>query len=1389
MGYPHESRGRPLPSTGDSRAQGVQSALRLVSPLAALVVLTGAIASAGPASRSLTELQVSVYGLSAGVDPASPIVPKQTASGIRVVVKAGAKTLSASELARLLGGPFEVQAEISGPGLGSALTLPRTGADAIPSPDPLVLTFPGLPHAGEYDISNIRLVRSGRPVLDVLPRRVTLRVIEQILVTSVVTRPLTLDEIRERGVVLDASAYLGFEFAITLKLESTPVHFRFPVVFDRQGVPIPMPLQPPPEPLRSVVSAPLLVPVLLRPAAFEADPDGAPPDYGLDDLPGYGGVRIPSLLVIPGSVGYLKQFFSAQLMVGNGAPGGSGLVVKDVSGTLRLPPGADGQVGTVDDPLALPELESGPQSGIVAVLGDGGTSELLPGEFGRAELTLRGEREGRHDLDFDIRAVLLGLPVGPVPLEGSAHGVVLVRNAYFDVTFTVPTVVRADEEFSVFATVTNIGQGTGNDVKMTLDGSRLSGAQLLSAGTQTIARLPPGDAATLEYRFRSEVTGEVVASYLRFDTSGGVDVTGRLNFVLGVGERRVAQSPDTLVLPAAVRALPSEVVRAAMRVLGQAWSAATATTLPPGVERPSTEAVFRKGLSVAEAGLRIELGQPLAEALRDLLVDLHGDGLDAGFDQVLRETAAGRDLDRILGERLAAVAAGDVLGYEQDLARIAASGAPFVSAALVNQGGGELPAELVVRDGAGRVTGAVARGVPGALVAALGPPASAPRLAWIAALDSPPYTIELAGAADGVVGWSLTLPGAGGSALHARVDGMSVTPGSRHRLVYDPARAGELALETDLAGDGVFEGRQPVSLLPLVSEGPRLVSAVTIGPETLDGASPFGTYAALLFDRVVSESDAADVSHYEIADNSVLAAKRQLSGRLVFAAFEQPEGPLVPARLAVSGIRDERGAGGERQEQALGSRLLLPGAVVSGRVLEASGTPVADTLVTYLNTSSGPGGGRWDCTFNSESGVAAQRTDAAGRFGFRYVPQDGCGGPFRVETQDPTTGALRGVKSYVRVNGQRLSLDLVLIGHGRVQGQVSHSAGGPAAGARVRVVSVTDSQIGIVTTTDDQGRYAVDGMTVGAVTVAAVHGASLGRGAGRLDVAGGSTTVNVTLDGNVDITGVVRKLEDGVLAPVPGVDVVYSVGGTPLGLSVTDALGQYRLLGVPAGPYRLEAGINQRDKTSLEGNSVAGQKLVQNLVIEIRDYSNYGTVRGVVTRPDGSPMPGAWVSDGIVSSLTDPLGQLRAAGCGALGGGAPDPGCEPGRPPLGIDERPVDDARPGRQRRGHPALGPRGRRIPGARFRRSARGRRIGRPARQLPAPVRLSLRGHRLAGDRALLRPAVRAGERPGRGPGHSGSLGHRDRFGDRQQRAGRGRRRDPPGRLRQRDWNRHEP
>ena len=174
------------------------------------------------------------------------------------------------------------------------------------------------------------------------------------LVTSVKTRALTLDEIREKGIVLDSDDYLGFEFTLGLKLESQPVTLSFPVVFDRQGVPIPDPLTPPPAPARQGVPMPTMVPLLL-----DAFADGGGPRRRRRSqripitLPNGEPVRIPAVLVIPGNVGYLKQFFSAQLFVANGAPGRLGPHRQERHGHDPPAAGADHELGTDDDPLAL----------------------------------------------------------------------------------------------------------------------------------------------------------------------------------------------------------------------------------------------------------------------------------------------------------------------------------------------------------------------------------------------------------------------------------------------------------------------------------------------------------------------------------------------------------------------------------------------------------------------------------------------------------------------------------------------------------------------------------------------------------------------------------------------------------------------------------------------------------------------------------------------------------------------------------------------------------------------------------------------------------------------------------------------------------------------------
>jgi hypothetical protein len=1236
---------------------GGRRVIRCLCILGVALWSVNAVASRLP---QIGSFDISVLGLAATVEPLEPTVPKNIASGVRVVVKSGDRTLTAEEVAAHVGGPFEVHGELSGPGLDRAITLPERGPSDPPPVDPLLLPIPPLTVSGDYPLSNIRIVRNGRSVLDVSPANVTVNVIDQVLVTSVTTRPLTLDEIREKGIVLDSDDYLGFEFTIGLATNSQTVAFTMPVVFDREGVPVPQAIKPPPAPPRIGINVdldepqPLILPMLMEIAPEEL---AAVPELTLRTSSGQP-IHIPSVLVIPGNVGYLKQFFSAQLFVANGAPVGSGLSVTDVTGTLKLPLGADFEAGTADDPLALPETIRGPQPMTMPVRGIGldgepATSDDVnlfhPAQQGQAEFLIRGEKEGFHSIEFDINATLQGLAVGDIGIKGKARGGVLVRNPFFDMTFTVPSVVRKDETFPVYVTVTNIGQGIANDVGITLDASRMAGATLVGEPTLRIDTLRTGDAKTLEFRFRSDTTGQVQASYLNFDStaSGG----GSLKFTLGVGERGVALSPDTLVLPAALDALPVGVVDAAMRVLGQAWSIANAPsgTLPSGVTRVDRTVATEKALALAEAGLRVSFGQDSGSAVRDLATDFYGGKtLDPGFDQLLRETRAGHDFARALGVELRQTLhnLGGTLPYGASIDSIAVSGPDFIRFGI-GSGTGAALVSASVTDAGGRRT--VAPGapaeipvsqIPGAVWLPFGPSASEPLVGLLTAVSSPLYTLDLVANGGGSLDLSVTTPRGGGEFVRGVASGLFLPQGSRVRLVADLRQPDALMVEIDLEGDGTFDSSIGMSTTIVQPTGPQLISATIVGPETIDGASPFGFHAALLFDRIVDPVTAGSSSSYSIPKNAVLSARSQLSGRFVFASLEQPEGPYIPTTFATTGVRDQRGARGPPVSVPLGARLEDPGAVVSGRVIGPDGEPLTTGTVTYQNNSN------WQCLQSifeanpeaSRSGFAAVPLDASGRYEFRYVRQDQCGFPWAMLTRDPRTSALRSVSGFVGAAGEHIVLDIALLGQGSVSGIVKNLAQVPVPGASVTVVSQTDPQVGGTAITDGDGRYEVFGITVGGVTVSAAKDTGAGFAAGNIPRAGGSAIVNVTLDSGAAAVGGHVVFEEGSSSrPAPGVLMIYEAGGVAVAVAETDLDGEYFFESVPVGPFRVKALANSRDQAFVTGVVAAGQELDNvDLVIRLPDPDGggggggtgpgFGTVRGIVLLPSEEPAPDVIVS-------------------------------------------------------------------------------------------------------------------------------------------------------------------
>ena len=100
--------------------------------------------------------------------------------------------------------------------------------------------MPPLVARGLYLVRDIRLERNGEFFLRASPDAATIEVIERVLVTQVTTRPLTIEEIRQKGILFGDDSFTGFNFTLALKLDSRPVTIDFPVIFDSNEVPVPI---------------------------------------------------------------------------------------------------------------------------------------------------------------------------------------------------------------------------------------------------------------------------------------------------------------------------------------------------------------------------------------------------------------------------------------------------------------------------------------------------------------------------------------------------------------------------------------------------------------------------------------------------------------------------------------------------------------------------------------------------------------------------------------------------------------------------------------------------------------------------------------------------------------------------------------------------------------------------------------------------------------------------------------------------------------------------------------------------------------------------------------------------------------------------------------------
>ena len=1197
----------------------VRSVLGMFGLLMWFIALLGDVAWCGP----LATLEYRIYGTGLQVSPPALAVPKGIAGSVMVVITGG-------KPAELMAKGSYVEAYLRGPGLPE----PRRLVAAVNQP----LMLPPLNLVGDYQLDSIRLVdaSSGATRMEGSPPIVPVRVFDEVLVSRVTSRPLTYEEIQQKGIVIDEHNFRVVEFEVAFVLEGRTIPVSFPVVAPQftESVEI-IPAAELEEKLAEAaalnqqITAITELPPEFEVAQLDLQVQGINfqvVDPGGDVALGLSIPPIPALMVIPGNIGFLNQFFSVQVFTENAAPTGSGLTVDRITAVLHLPPGPDLVRSTNwaepgDDPLRFARQQGTDpgQTGqtvkpVVQPGADGelGTaddiSRLMPGEAGKAEFLVEGLQEGLHVMDLELEGVMDGLAAGPVRIKGKAAGSVLVRNPRFSMAFSHPRTVRAGEKFEANVTILNTGLSPANQLQVTLNENSISGATLEEGNQQTVelGNLLPGQSATATFRLRSLRTGAVSFSNL---TTSQDSLVGRFRLRLGVDERGVALSPDTIGMPNYVDALPSQVLTAANRVLGQALSVATAAQLPPGVMRIGKSVITRRVLDLAEAGQRLRYGDEPRRVLADLLRDWQG-GRDAsdGFDQILRETEAGLEWRRALFTAMELADGRDGTARLEDRAAdYAGLGQRFV---VASANAGQLSVQAAGADG--KTATSESSSVPYALVYS-GNQGAWGCLSWDTnAVVTWRFTNSVPVAELGVLlvagdgtaqllRWSISNPDMGTSCSFALGDASRV-------------------LWVDASGDGTVDQNLPATVTAVHELAPVVLAveqdlSVNVGRPPNPCIGPpwanYGTVLAVVFSKPVSQASAGDPTAYTLraatgksaglhgtrgssilslsdvgAPNGANSVQVQPGGRVAYLNLRQAVSAIIPRELAISGVTDLRG--NALRTVSVPIRSIEPGtavpftrgAAVRGRVLKGDGAPapaVPVTLTYYDRTQGFPSCEPWTRR------VSQVWTDPGGNFQFDFVM---AGIPYSISATD-TSGLGEDAAALVAARSAegQVQRDLLL--------QVATSA------------ATRDTLLGW--------------FAAGSVPEAIAKVEGLDRAVLRDTIPLGSAregqTVPVALRfrGRATVVGQVFGADGVIPVPQPAVNLFPDPDSRELGRGlVADAEGRFAFYGVPLGVYSVEVTSTDGRKRTVSGLlDTPGQ--VATLVVALPDKviprgSLYGTV-------------------------------------------------------------------------------------------------------------------------------------------------------------------------------------
>jgi hypothetical protein len=1085
-------------------------------------------------------------------------------------------------------------AELSGPGIEVPIRL-----EAAPGHK---FQIPGLAREGVYFLQNIRLMKGGEFLQSATPAVATITV-SNLLQTSVRVRQLTPEELRARGITIDARNYDVYEYTFSFLINGQIVEVPFPVIVDPRTHEA-RALTPPEgyflPPVNTILPPRWQPPEIL---AFEIGPDlpasGAPPPPA-----GGGGGRaasIPAALVIPNSMAVLHQFFAVTLMVTNGAPDGSSVTLDGVTATLKPP----AHLRTVK---SNPSVAFGQPVPIVDATT--GVTFLVAQGKGEADWTMEGLQPGTHTVEVDVRATYKAPGQNDFPMKGTARATVVVHDPRFNINFSHPDTVREGLDYTTFSFITNMSAATQNirvssGLPACADSPGANVCRVDGTSEFTELSIPAGEMRSIEYKLRSSVTGQV------FATAGSVSdaaITAAVQLHMGVSESGIPLSPATLVMPYYARFVDEAMVSANLQLLGLGYSLATAPLTPALAKHPNVikSDVFQRAVDIARAGQRVFLGDTQHDSLAHMSLDLLGNGNELReWDELRRNEISGRKAAAAISRQLEAHSSSQT-EFVDRFASATAWRAPYL---LAVTNGGKLSISGVTSNARAAVASEAASGwirqLPFAEVTTFKTGELAMVGRWV---DD--YELTVVPTADGPIALDVILPATTeGTVIRGHIDlnGAANTP----LTVLVTRGATKLEARNTIGGiaaTGTLSTvtPQPVRLigarqdLHLDAEGHK-VSVLWNRPV---GVAPGDDLLTKFAAQVVLNRDGVSYTGARPMSSAAL----QEGNRVANVTFDHALSQNASYTLSVSPFVDPLSGATVAFPSALVPVIDndAPGGIIFGHVLQGDNTPVANAEVR-LYAGSAP---QYDLSRASD-----------GAFLFEFVARDidnNISGTYELEAVS-TDDKLTKLNGAVRLPGRVHFVNLVFLGRGSAEGVVRYDNGEVVKEARVVVGSTMFDQFR-QTTTDANGRYSVTDLPVGPLTFSATDAdGNVTFAASEIKTPGQRLVRDLSIyrrphPGIATIGGVVRRSDtNGVVA---NARVGVYTQGYGLVDGYTDTSGRFTFTKVPAGFVTvLAAEWNvSREATALDFDLAADETRELTLILNVKPAEALVVVEGDVTR-------------------------------------------------------------------------------------------------------------------------------------------------------------------------------